>query len=268
MYGTPRVVADSDEKASLVQSLGALTHGELLLANGAVGVLYVEDYTDVDILRAFARVLCDEVALNLLEVNLVCKRVKAESPEGLGSLKAADHWKMLKLVREAMPALELLDGDSKNKADDAVTGANDRVQRLRWRWYEIESYLLSPEPWKRFLRTKFGEGADADAAIEAAFTEMDKLLEASFREHPLMPSGPQARMLQTEPASKTLIPAMLQAAGLNQFGKGSYFEIAQCFLPEEVHPEVREKLAMVKFAFGVGPDPRAGAAADDGAAHA
>lgn len=268
MYGTPRVVADNDEKASLVQSLGALTHGELLLANGAVGVLYVEDYTDVDILRAFARVLGDEIALNLLEVNLVCKRVKAESPEGLGSLKAADHWKMLKLVREAMPALELLDGDSKNKADDAVTGANDRVQRLRWRWYEIESYLLSPEPWKRFLRAKIGEGADADAAIEAAFTEMDKLLEASFREHPFMPSGPQARMLQTEPASKTLIPAMLQAAGLNQFGKGSYFEIAQCFLPEEVHPEVREKLAMVKFAFGVGPDPRPGAAADDGAAHA
>lgn len=270
MYGTPRLVADSEEKAALVESLGALTHGELLLANGAVGVLYVEDYTDVDILKAFARVLGDDVALHMLEVDVVCKRIKAESPEGLGSMKAADHWKMLKLVRDALPALELLDGDSKNKADDSVTGTNDKVQRLRWGWYEIESYLLSPQPWIRFLRSKMGDGADADAAADAAFKEMDKLLEASFRDHPLEPTGPQGRVLQTEPASKTLIPAMLQAAGLNQFGKSSYFEIAQCFQADEVHPEVREKLALMKFAFGVGPDPRVAAAAPaaEGGGHA
>jgi hypothetical protein len=268
MYGTPRLVADSDEKAALVQSLGALTHGELLLANGAGGVLYVEDYTDLEVLKAFSRVLGDEAALHLLEVDLVCKRVKAESPEGLGSMRSADHWKMLKLVRDALPALELLDGDSKNKADDSVTGTADRMQRLRWRWYEIESYLLSPEPWKRFLRAKFGDGADADAAIQAALDEMDKLLEPSFREHPLAPTKPQARVLQTEPASKTLIPAMLQAAGLNQFAKSSYFEIAQHFHPDEVHPEVREKLALLKFAFGVGPAPRVVADAAEGGGHA
>lgn len=163
---------------------------------------------------------------------------------------------MLKLVNPALPAIELLDGDSKNKADELVTGLTERIQRLRWRYYEIESYLLSPAPWQRFLCAKLGEGPAADAGIEAAFAELDRLLEPSFRAHPLAPTGPQQRVLQTEPASKTIIPAMLQAAGLNQFGKGSYFEIAQHFQLDEVHPEVRLKLALLKFAFGTGPDPR------------
>ena len=44
----------------------------------------------------------------------------------------------------------------------------------------------------------------------------------------------------------------------NRGAASRYFEIAQCFRPEEVHPEVREKLALLKFAFGVGPDPRVG----------
>ncbi len=264
MYGTPRLVAGDEQKAAIMRSLGVLTHGDLLHANGARGVLYTEDFTDLDILEAFARVLGDQVALRLLTVQLVKKRSKAAAPEGLGELDPGRHWELLKLANDGLLALELLDGDAKNKADETVTGSADRMQRLRWRYYETESYLLSPEPWERFLRAKLGEGAGTDAAIDAAFTEMDKLLEPSFREHPLAPTGPQKRVLETEPASKTLIPAMLQAAGLNQFAKTRYFEIAQHFEPKEVHPEVVEKLTRLKIAFGVAPDP--GAAAES--AHA
>lgn len=256
MYGTPRLVADTEERAGLVRSLGVLTHGDLLHANGARGVFYAEDFTDFDILEAFARALGDDEALRLLTVQLVKKRSKAAAPEGLGEIEPARHWALLKLVNQELPALELIDGDSKNKSDDVVTGTAEKMQRLRWQYYEAESYLLSPEPWRRFLQAKLGEGAASDAATQAAFAEVDKLLEPTFREHPLQPTGPQRRVLQTEPVSKTLIPAMLQAAGLNQFAKTRYFEIAQHFKPDEVHPEVRSKLALLKFAFGLGPDPR------------
>lgn len=255
MYGHPRRVSDAGERALLMHSLGALSHSDLLQANGASGVLYAEDMTDFAILDAFARVLADEQALELMTVNLVRKRSRAAVPEGLGEIQPAKHWEMLKLVNPTLPALELLDGDSKNRADESITGSAEKMQRLRWRYYEIESYLLSPMPWKRFLQAKLGSGAAAGAAFDAAMAELDKRLEASFRDHPLQPSAPQLRVLETEPASKSVVPAMLQTAGLNQFPKSSFFEIAQHFEAAEVHPEVREKLDLIKAAFRADSTP-------------
>jgi hypothetical protein len=63
----------------------------------------------------------------------------------------------------------------------------------------------------------------------------------------------RAAYLEKTPASKGLLPAVMQAAGLNRFPKSRYFEIAQHYQPGEVHPEVRKKLAQMKFAFGAGP---------------
>ncbi len=268
MYGTPRLVADTEEKAQLVRSLGGLTHGDLLHAEGACGVLYAEDFTDLDILEAFARALGDGEALQLVTAGLMRKRAKAAQPDGLGDLSPARHWDMLKLVRAALPAVELLDGDSLNKTDETVTGNAERMQRLRWRYYEIESYLLHPKAWDRFMVAQFGAGADAQAAFGAAMGEMDKVLEPAYRSRPLAPSPLEQRVLMTEPVSKTVIPAMLQAAGLNQFAKSRYFEIAQHFAPDEVHPEIKEKLALLKFAFGGGPDPRMTGPAVDRGDHA
>ena len=270
MYGQPRKVSDTGEQALLMQSLGALSHSDLLEANGAAGVLYAEDFTDFALLDAFARVLGDEVALRLLTVQLVRKRSRAPVPDGLGDVQPAKHWEMLQLVNATLPAAELLDGDSKNKADELVTGNAARMQRLRWRYYEVESYILHPAVWRRFVESQVGPGAAAEASLEAAYAEMDKVFESTFRTRPLTPSALEDRVLKTEPVSKTVIPAMLQAAGLNQFGKSRYFEIAQCFQPDEIHPEVREKLAFLKFAFGVGPDPRAAVVvpAAEGARHA
>lgn len=256
MYGTPRLVADNDEKARLIKSLGVLSHGDLLNAEGAAGVLYTEDFTDLDILQAFARAIGDDDALKLLTVRTMTKRAKAAQPDGLGELSPTRHWEMLKLVRNALPAVELLDGDSLNKADERIAGSADQMQRLRWRYYEIESYLLHPAPWKRFVEAKLGPGPASDLAFAASMGELDKLLEGTYRDHPLEPSMPQRRVLQTEPVSKSLLPAMLQAAGLNRFEKAEYFEIAQHFTRDEVHPEVIEKLALLKFAFGQAPDPR------------
>lgn len=259
MYGTPRLVADSEEKARLVESLGALTHGDLLAANGARGVLYVEDYTDADILRSFARAVGDDTALRLLDAELVCKRAKAEAPEGLGGLKPAEHWAMLRMVSAHLPALELLDGDSPNRAPESVHGSVQGLQRLRWARCEAESYLLHPAPLRRFLEQQLGQGR---AEVEAGVSQFETTLGQDF--DPLASTHPAllATYLRNEAVSKTLLPAVMQAASLNRFPKNRYHEIALAYKPEEVHPEVLQKLALLKFAFGVGHDPRA--AAGDG----
>ena len=54
-----------------------------------------------------------------------------------------------------------------------------------------------------------------------------------------------------EPVSKSLLPALMQAAGLNQVPKREFYEIAALFKPGEIHPEITERLNQIKQAFGV-----------------
>ncbi|MCU0924906.1 MAG: AAA family ATPase [Hydrogenophaga sp.] len=251
MFGTPRL-ASEDLRRLAGEALGAVTHSELLEAEGARGVLYTEDFTDVDLLKAFAQVLGDDVALQLLSRELVTKSSQAPLPEGLGQFTAQQHWAMLKLVRADLPALELLDGDARNRATaDIVTGDAERMQRLRWRRYEIESYLVHPAVLRRYVERRTGGGALAEAAVQALTDELTRVLQPAFVADPANPVPLVEGFFRTEPVSKTLLPALLQAAGLNNVPKREYFEIASLFEPDEVHPEIVERLGQIKQAFGV-----------------
>lgn len=251
MFGTPRLVSD-DMKQAIGQALGAVTHSELLEADGALGVLYTEDFTDVDVLKAFAQALGDDAALKLLSRDLVMKLSQAPLPEGLGDYSAQQHWAMLKLVRQDLPALVLLDGDAKNKADDLITGAADRMQRLRWRRYEIESYLVHPAALVRFVEQRTGGGAAAAQAVQALLLELTRSLRKDFVDDPDHPEPLVENYFKAEPVSKSLLPALMQAAGLNQVPKREFYEIAALFKPGEIHPEIIERLNQIKQAFGVG----------------
>lgn len=244
MYGTPRLVQSDLERAQLVNSFGALTHSDLLEVEGAKGVFYTEDFTDFDILQAFARVLGDEIALQLLTRDVLGKSSKAPLPEGLGEFTPQRHWEMLKLARPDLPALELLDGDNeKNKAPDLITGNAERMQRLRWRRYEIESYLIVEAPLRRFFARRLG--AEGGALAATALREKLQFLDGRGETDPLVNT-----YFKSEPISKTLLPDLMQVAGLD-VPKREYFEIAAQFHPDEVHPEIIERLNQIKQAFGV-----------------
>lgn len=252
MYGTPRLVASELERAHLISSFGALTHADILEAEGAKGVLYTEDFTDIDILEAFARVLNDEAALKLLSRDVLTKSSKAPLPDGLGEFSPQKHWEMLKLIRADFPALELLDGDSKNKADDSITGSSEKMQRIRWRRYEIESYLIHPAPLQRFVEKRLGGALVADQLLgELGMNgELEKTLQKEFLADPSNPVPLVENYFRNEPVSKTLIPTLMQSAGLN-VPKREFCEIAAQFTPDEVHPEIVERLNQIKQAFGV-----------------
>jgi len=252
MYGTPRLVSSELEKAQLAISFGALTHADILEADGARGVLYTEDFTDIDILEAFARVLGDEAALKLLSRDVLTKSSKAPIPEGLGEFSPQKHWEMLKLIRADLAALELLDGDAKNKADDSITGTAEKMQRIRWRRYEIESYLIHPAPLQRFVAKRLGGDLLANQMLGdlGISGELEKTLQKEFLENPMTPVPLVEAYFRNEPVSKTLIPALMQSAGLN-VPKREFCEIAAQFTPDEVHPEIVERLNQIKQAFGV-----------------
>jgi hypothetical protein len=116
---------------------------------------------------------------------------------------------------------------------------------MRWRRYEIESYLIHPAALERFVSRTVGEaGAAENVAALHRYLE-DNLPPAVLRE----PLGDH-EYLRTTKARESILPPALSAAGLPGFHYTRYHEIAAVMTPEEIHPEVVEKLDGICRAFG------------------
>jgi hypothetical protein len=242
MLATPRPVADNEERARLVDSLRILSHMDVMRALDAPGVLYLDNYTDLDILREWARVL-RHPAEALLTTQLFWKPAVAETRPGASGILARDHYEALRLVRDDLPGLQLLDGDARPEIQaTAITGHG--FQRLRWRRYEIESYLLHPATLARFVERTVGVDAApvhlADLRRHLEETYPPAVLRDPLGDHPY---------LNTTKARTDLLPPALTAAGLPGFPYTRYHEIAAVMLPEEIHAEIPEKLDGIMRAF-------------------
>ncbi len=244
----PRMVADSEEKARLIESLGILSHEDILRAMSAPGVLYLEDYTDLEILRAWARTL-NHPALDLLTVRLYWKRTVHQPRPGASGIHARDHYEALQLVRPDLPGLELVDGDARREIGPTeITGRG--LQRLRWRRYEIESYLVQPTSLARFVEEQIGSGEASRLAREDLRRYLERTFRLEFIENPAAEDPLVEAYLEQRKARTEVIPPILAAAGLPAFPYTRYHEIAAVMKPEEIHPEVVEKLDAIVKAFG------------------
>ena len=249
MLDEPKVIADNAERNRLISSLRVLSNADVMQVQSVRGVLYVEDYTDLDILRAWATRLGHR-AEALLTTEVMWKPAVFQTRDGgvdNAGVRARDHFEAVQLIREDLPGLELLDGDAHPAIQDsAITGTG--LQRLRWRRYEIESYLLHPEALTRFVETMVG--------AEAARPHVEDMLAYWGGEFPPAvarePLGDH-EFLNATKARTRLLPPLLEAAGISDFPYTRYHEIAQTMLPEELPPEVGEKLDAICRAFGVEP---------------
>lgn len=237
----PVMVADNEQREALIESLRILSNDDIMRALEAPGVLYLEGHTDLEILRAFARVL-NHPALPLLTTELFWKPAVAETQPGTAGIKARDHYDALRLVKQ-IPALELVDGDSHAGAQ-STTISGTGFQRLRWRRYEIESYLVHPDALARFVTQIVGEAAAAPHVADLRNYLRDNLPPAVF-ERPLDDHA----FLNVTKARRDILPPALNAAGLPNLPYTRYHEIAAGMRPDEIHPEIREKLDAVVQAF-------------------
>ncbi len=237
-----RPLADPKLKQNLNRALRWVTNLDITQARNAPGVLYLEDYTDLEILRAWARVL-EHRSFSLLTTELFWRKATVETPSGQEGISARDHYDALTLVRE-LPGLLLVDGDAKETIESTpIIGRG--FQRLRWRRYEIESYLVHPASLSRFVEHATGpESASAHVKnLERYLAEnlTPAVLRNPFGDHPIL------RRLK---AREEILPPALTAAGLPGFPYTRYHEIAALMEPEEIHPEVVEKLDLICRAFG------------------
>ena len=246
MLNEPRRVADTAERNRLIASLRVLSNTDVMQAMGVSGVLYAEDCTDINTLRAWATTLKHR-AEGLLATDLMWKSLVFQAQEGRPGIRAHDHYDALRFVREDLPGLELRDGDAQPEIPDTeITGAG--LQRLRWRRYEIESYLLHPDALARFVEAVVGTDA-AESHVQNMLAYWNDefppaVANDPFAEHPF---------LNRARARTELLGPLLEAAGLHGLPYTRYHEIAALMLPEEIHPEVTEKLDAICRAFGVEP---------------
>jgi predicted ATPase len=236
-----RPLSENAEKSNLIKSLRVLSNTDIMLAREAEGILYVEGHTDLDILRAWAKALGHRSA-DLLK-RVFWKPTVWETRTGADGIQARDHYDALKLVREDLPGLVLLDGDTRAPSTP-ITG--EGLQRLRWNRYEIENYLVHPEALKRFVVQKVGFDA-AGPHLEDLERHFEETYPPAFFKNPLKDTP----LLKNTKARTDLIPPALDAAGLPGFPYTSYYEIAAIMKPEEIHPEVVEKLDLIMEAFGL-----------------
>lgn len=247
MFGKPKLLSTTEERTQLIQSLGVLSHTDIMVAENAPGVLYVDDYTDMDILRAWAKAL-KHPALELLTTKLLWKARVIQQRAGAKGIQAKDHYDALQLVRNGLPGLQVLDSDAHPDAKETeITGKG--LQRLRWRRYEIESYLIHPEALTRFIEHQLGGAAHAGPAIQDMKKQIEKTFRSDFLADPFNPEALVDSYLKTTKARTDIIPPILDAAGLQGFPYTRYHEIAALMLPEEIHPEVVEKLDKIVKAF-------------------
>ena len=124
------------------------------------------------------------------------------------------------------------------------------MQRLRWRRYEFESCLIHPDTLARFVASAVGVDA-AGLHVEDMLAYMRREVLPGVVEEPLG----DHEYLHVTKARTGLLPSLLLAAELYDWADTHtrYHEIAATMLPEEIHPEVVEKLDAICRAFGVQP---------------
>ena len=214
----PRALATDSERDKVREALKRLTTTDLLLGREAGAVLYVEGGSDERILREWARVL-DHPAQRFLErpfVHWLGGRRLQEAKAHHFAL-----WSAFPNVR----ALCLLDGDNIDDVGEQTTRLEMVV--LRWRRYEIENYLLHPDAIKRFVELPL----------------MQRAVEVGFADH-VPPAaeliGDHVALVRVKASDEFLVP-LLEHAG-RPTPKRDLHLLAALMKPEEIHPEVIEKL--------------------------
>lgn len=228
-----RLVAGAgDGSASFAeQAVEHLDPEDIALAPAASGILYVEGRTDIEILRAWAERL-DHPALRFLKRPFwkQCALGRRFGPP--------QHYRLLRgLLSSDLPGVVLRDGDGKTHRE---SGRRNGLRRLFWRRYEIENYLLHPQAVARFVTVE--EPTVAEETADGFLR--DQLLPPVYRS-PLKDHEYHRRM-----KGKTVLSNAFAQMDRPP-SQREYWRIAAVMTPEEIHPEVVEKLDAIAEWFGL-----------------
>ncbi len=250
MMGPPRRLTSSTEREQLARAMGVLEQVDIINALSAPGVLYFEGYPDLNLLRAWAEVLGHRAA-DLLNRQPFWKPQVWEPRDEAKGIRAQDHYNALRLVRNDMTGVWLVDADGKSRGiQPSVAPERAALNRIAWARYKTESYLVHPAALSRFLAGK--TGTSAQEIVSGFFARLfgadfaGQFDASPFDVPPLVDTYLKSTKARTE-----ILGRLLVQAGIHGFAYTSFDEIAAIMRPEEVHPEVVAKLDFIQQAFGL-----------------
>ena len=235
LLDTPRKIANNEEKASLIQSLSILSNMDIMLAMEKKNILYVEGHTDLDILRVWARIL--QHCIQSFIERPFWKPTVSETRLQAKGIKAQDHFESLLLAQDGLRGVQIIDRDGNKNIPEQTDSFDGSLLKLCWQRYEIENYLVHPAVLARFIEKSVGPNAPL-ANIDAMREEMRKNLPGIVVDEPMKDHD----VLITTKMRDSILPEILGNAGLPNFLYTRYSEIAAVMQPDEVHPEITQKL--------------------------
>lgn len=225
-YQKPHPLRTETERDEVREAVKRLTATDLLLAETSPGILYLEGNSDFNILRAWAKVLGHCVADWFSGTGYFWHNNQGCNPQ-----EAKAHFFALQaVVCKGYKGLLLLDGDNRNLSNHELCA--DGLAIERWKRYEIENYLLHPVVLKRFMELR-AVSFYADKGMEYLEEELPK----SIIHDPLKDSD----YMERTPVSKSILPDMFKAAGLD-VPKDEYYLIAEIMTKSEIPKDVIAKL--------------------------
>lgn len=223
LWGGFRHLAKSERIGEVLR----LENEVLMLAATAPGILYVEGDSDIPNLREWAQAT-GHAAFEFLDKPFWQSTAPSRSKD-----PAASHFRALRKMVPKISGVELRDGDV-----PTPQRSPKGLLRLRWRYKEIESYLLHPVALVRLVRLERG-----DAPAQSAWRYMQRQLPPGLFDAPF-----EANLIAE---GSLVLGKIMQEAGL-EMKKTDYWRIAAQMRPEEVHPEVTEKLDAMAAHFSIG----------------
>lgn len=246
-----RLLTTKADRATLKSALKTVTQADIVATVTAPGVLYVEGHTDHRLLLAWASAL-SHPAEDLLRRVLV-KFVSGKTDDEPVGAPARTHYEALSIFFDVpLRALEIIDGDNKNRGPDDLEGAG--LKRFRWRRYEVESYLIHPRAIQRFIAQHYGDTPTA----RGLFDPVDAWFDEVFRTHEpadfvsgvrgveAILRGEKARGEKSK--DDGLLTTLLSITNIRLHYR-DYDQIAARMLPEDIHPEVIERLDAIVRVF-------------------
>jgi hypothetical protein len=141
--GKPHLIPQ-ERKTEIRRSLDRVRHDQYYLAEQRGWVLYLEDRTDLEILRAFARRVGDPLAERALHSPFLF--TIGNQPN-----KGREHFACLLEAKPDLVGFLLVDRDAKELQ------SREALVERKWRRREIENYICQPETLEAFARALASE---------------------------------------------------------------------------------------------------------------
>ncbi len=263
--GEAKIISDKDKEVKpILKEFGVEHYYKAAITHN---ILYVEGSTDISILKAFAKLLGKNKALEILEGDLNYYYIQnpistndienvVDRKEGYYNSIFVKHFSSIKKIIPEFIGVGIFDSDAKDSKNDSYP---DDLTVYKWKQYEIENYFISLDIIDQYFADYLG---GTDNLFHQAYlrakqqTITDFLFDGKEDKYEIFRTGaPDMQKLLWERTQNKkmshfldmLMDNFVQDSGLPYpMRKGEYYKLIDYMRAEDVDPEVSAVLDLIE----------------------